>query len=91
MQNKTYPTIEWTADEAAIFQRLTQHRQNTSVELIKHCAIQNPHGLIEAMNQKLAGSEWHIFVSVMRTANPKKTPIAYYRLLRKSLSALNQS
>nr|WP_314900058.1 hypothetical protein [uncultured Deefgea sp.] len=86
MQNKSFPIIEWTSDEAIVFQRLTQHRQSTSVELIKHCGIQNPHGLIEAMNQKLAGSEWQIFCSVMRTADPKKIPVGYYRLLRKPLT-----
>jgi hypothetical protein len=88
MQNKTLPNIEWTTEEAAVFQRLTQHRQSTSVELIKHCGIQNPHGLIEGMKQKLAGTEWQIFSSVMRTADPKKTPVGYYRLLRKPLTAL---
>lgn len=92
MTNKHHPLaaaaqLEWTTDEAAVLQRLSQARQCTSVELIKHCGVQNPHGLIEAMNQKLAGSEWHIFVSVMRSANPKKIPIGYYRLLRQSLRA----
>jgi len=88
MQNKSLPNIEWTADEAAVFLRLTQHRQSTSTELIKYCGIQNPHGLVATMQQKLAGTEWQIFSSVMRTADPKKVPIAYYRLLRKPLSNL---
>ncbi len=91
MQNKTFPIIEWTADEAAVYQRLSKHRQSTSVELIKHCGIKNPHGIIEAMNQKLSGSEWQIFASVTRTANPLAAPIGYYRLLRKPLTGFDKT
>lgn len=88
---RSIPNVEWTPEEAAVFQRLSRHRQSTSVELIKHCGIKNPHGLIEAMNQKLSGSEWQIFASVTRTANPQATPVGYYRLLRKPLTVLDKT
>ncbi|MBM5573289.1 hypothetical protein [Deefgea sp. CFH1-16] len=81
--------IDWTPDEAKIYQRLSRQRQCTSVELIKHCVIQNPHGLIASMNQKLADSDWQIFISVARSSRPQATPIAYYRLCRKPLMSFD--
>ncbi len=88
---QTIPNVEWTTEEAMVFQRLSRNRQTTSAELIKHCKVKNPHGLIETMNQKLAHSEWQIFASVTRTANPQAAPIGYYRLRRKPLTVLDKT
>ncbi|MCB5196680.1 hypothetical protein [Deefgea salmonis] len=85
MSESMSPTLlaQFNPDESTVYQRLRRQRQCTSTELIKHCSIANPHGLIAAINQKLVDSDWHIFVSVARSSKPQAAPIAYYRLCRK--------
>jgi hypothetical protein len=77
--------------EQAVYAQLCSQRQCTSAELIRRCAIKNPHAIIEQINAKLdaAQSQWHVFSSATRPparghTQSMRTPLGYYRLLRKT-------
>lgn len=79
------------AIQTAVYEHLCSQRQTTSAQLISLYAVQNPEATIATINARLLAlnSSWQILISTPRAplrgpTQSMRTPVAYYRLSRKT-------